>query len=168
MAEFPDVIVYGGVYPDEATAQADYAALKELHKQDMIGRHQAAIFTKQADGKVKVLDTTSTTRSTGAKWGAAIGAVVGILFPPSILLSAAGGAGLGALLANLGKGWSGGQVKMVADELAPGETGIMVIAESSADLTAAAVLANALRSEMEPVPPEQVEDVVAAFEEGEE
>lgn len=164
MADFPDVVVYGGVYEDEALAHQDYGMLKELHKQKLIGRHQGAVFTKQSDGKVKVLDTTSTTRSTGAKWGAAIGAVVGLVFPPGLLLSTAGGAALGATLGTLGKGWSGGQVKQLADELNPGESGIVVVAEATADLTAAAVLANAVRTGAEPVSAEDAAAISAELE----
>ena len=54
--------------------------MKELHSLGVIGTHDAAVITKDADGKVKVSKHEKPTDH-GAWTGVAVGAVVGILFP---------------------------------------------------------------------------------------
>lgn len=149
--EYQDVFVFAGLYGDPNDARMDYERLGELHKQEMIGKYQAAVFEKRADGKVKVLDTTSTTRSTGAKWGLAIGAGIGLLFPPALLVSAAEGAAIGAVGGNLAKGWFKGDVKRLADELQPGEAGIVAIAEAGAAVEATELMTKAKKTQQEHV-----------------
>ena len=87
---YDNAYVYGGTYDSADAARSDYDNLALLYADEVIGPFQAAMVEKRADGKVKVLDTTSTTRTTGAAVGAAIGAVLALIFPPAILLTAAG------------------------------------------------------------------------------
>ena len=70
-----------------------------------------AIFTKEADGKIKIVNTTSTTRSTGAKWGVAVGAVAGRAVPAERRSSVSWLGPLGALSGNLVKGWGAAELK---------------------------------------------------------
>jgi uncharacterized membrane protein len=149
--EYQDVYVLAGLYQDSDQAKSDWSALGELHKQEMIGSYQAALFEKRADGKVKVIDTTSTTRSKGAGWGAAIGAAVGLVFPPALLATAAEGAIIGAAAGDLSKGWFRGDVKRLGDQLEPGQEGIIAVAEAGATLDEAMVLAHAMKTENEHV-----------------
>ena len=128
------VFVFAGAYSNQDEAREDFGAFKELHQMDFIGKYQAAIFEKTEDGKVKVLDTTSTTRTTGAKWGTAVGAIFGVLFPPSILVSAAVGAGAGALVGNLSKSWFSSDITDMADGLEAGWTGVILVAQATPDL----------------------------------
>jgi uncharacterized membrane protein len=128
---------------------SDYDNLARLYGDDVFGPFQAAMVEKRADGKVKVLDTTSTTRTKGAAVGAAIGAVLSLIFPPAILLTAAGGAGIGAAAGDISKGWTRGDVKKLGEQLMPGQTAIIVVAEAGPTLKAAAVLAGAVVTEAE-------------------
>jgi len=140
---YDNAYVFGGTYASADAARVDYDNLSRLHDDEIIGPFQAAMVEKRADGKVKVLDTTSTTRATGAGVGAAIGAVLAVIFPPAILLTAPVGAGIGAAAGDISKGWTKGDVKKLGAQLLPGQTGIIVIAEAGATLEAAAVLATA-------------------------
>jgi uncharacterized membrane protein len=149
--EYQDVYVFAGLYGGPDEARMDYEQLSQLHKQDVIGKYQAALFEKQPDGKVKVLDTTSTTRSTGAKWGAAVGAAIGLVFPPAIVATTAEGAAIGALAGNLSKGWFKGDVKRLADQLQPGQAGIVAVAEAGTALDAAKLLTKAQQTQSEHV-----------------
>ncbi len=85
-----DVFVFIGTYGSVDDAQQDYAAVKELHSSGVIGTYDAAVVAKDADGKVHVHKDEKPTQH-GAWTGIAVGAVVGILFPPSIIASAAAG-----------------------------------------------------------------------------
>ena len=149
--EYNDIFLLAGLYEDPNTARMDYDQLSEAHRRDLIGRFQGAIFEKRPDGKVKVLDTTSTSRGTGAKWGAAIGAGIGLLFPPALLATTAEGAVIGGLAGNLSKGWFKGDVKRLAEELEPGQAGVIAIAEAGPALDEAMILTRAGRIEKEHV-----------------
>ncbi len=136
MAESEDIIGYAGVYADVEDAKADFEVIKEAHRQSWIGTYDAALFEKTADGKVKVLDTDATQRKDGAAVGAIVGGVLALIFPPSILMGAAVGAGVGAVAGNLSKGWMSGDVKKVADELEPGQAGVILVADATFDVGA--------------------------------
>ena len=78
------VFIYIGTYPDETSARADYEIVKDLHAAGAVGTYDASVVTKDDDGKVHVNKDETSTRH-GAWGGAAAGALVGILFPPSII-----------------------------------------------------------------------------------
>ena len=87
MAKADGVFIYIGTYPNEAAARADYEGVKDLHALGAVGSYDAAVINKDAAGKVHVNKDEMATRHGG--WGgAAAGAVVGILFPPSIIATA--------------------------------------------------------------------------------
>ena len=60
------------------------------------------------------------------------GAAIGLVFPPALVATAAEGAAIGALAGNLSKGWFKGDVKRLADQLQPGQAGIVAVAEAGA------------------------------------
>jgi len=80
MAKPDSVFVYIGTYPSEAAARDDYAVVKDLHAAGAVGTYDAAVVTKDNAGKVHVNKDEMATRHWA--WG---GAVVGIMFPPSII-----------------------------------------------------------------------------------
>ena len=133
MAESDTIIGYAGVYANVEDAKADFEMVKAAHREKWIGTYDAALFEKNAEGKVKVLDTDATQRAAGAEIGVIAGVVLGLIFPPGILVSAAVGAGVGAIVGNLVKGFMSGDVKKIADELAPGEAGIILVADATFD-----------------------------------
>ena len=98
MADDDSTFIFLADYGDEADAQADYDVVKELHAAKAIGSFDAAVIRRDADGKIHVNKDETATRK-GAWGGAAVGAVVGILFPPSLLAST----GVGALAGGLGE-----------------------------------------------------------------
>jgi len=155
--DYSNVFVVAGRYNDTSQAKMDFDRLSDLHKQDMIGKFQAAVFEKESNGKVKVLDTTSTSRGTGAKWGLAVGAAIGLIFPPALIASALGGAGVGAVTGNLSKGWFKGDVKRVADALQPGQAGVVAVAEAGETLDEMMILAAATEAQKERVTGEDAE-----------
>jgi len=68
----------------------------DLHAAGAIGTFDSAVIRKEADGKVRVTKTEKPTQH-GAWTGAAVGALVGIIFPPAVIGSAIVGAGAGEL-----------------------------------------------------------------------
>ena len=84
MADEP-VFIFLATYDTEADAKLDYDAVKELHSVGVVGTYDAAVITKDADGKIKVHKHEKPTQH-GAWTGVAVGAVLGILFPPGLVV----------------------------------------------------------------------------------
>jgi uncharacterized membrane protein len=122
--------VYIGTYPDEDYAQADYSVVKALHTEGAVGTYDAAVVTKDASGKVHVNKDEMATRHGG--WGGvAVGAVVGVLFPPSIIGAAVVGGAVGAVSGHLWRGMSRADVKELGDAIDAGQAALVVVGEST-------------------------------------
>jgi uncharacterized membrane protein len=129
MAKTDGVFVFLGTYPDEDSARADYDVIKHLHDAGAVGTYDAAIVTKDEKGKVHVNKDETSTRH-GLWGGAAAGAVVGLLFPPSIIGTALVGGAAGAAAGHLWKGMSRSDVKELGDVIDEGEAALLIVAES--------------------------------------
>lgn len=130
MSKTDGVFIFIGTYASEVDARADYAVVKDLHAVGAVGTYDAAIVTKDDNGKVHVNKDETTTRH-GAWGGAAAGALVGILFPPSIIGSALVGAAIGGVSGHLWKGMSRADVKEFGDVIDAGEAALVVVGEST-------------------------------------
>ena len=129
----PDgVFIYIGTYRSEVDAKADYEVVKELHSMGAVGTYDAAVITKDDKGKVHVNKDETTTRH-GAWGGAGVGALVGILFPPSIIGSALVGAAIGGVSGHLWKGMSRDDVKEFGDAIDSGEAALVVVGETTVE-----------------------------------
>ncbi|MGI9023122.1 MAG: DUF1269 domain-containing protein, partial [Acidimicrobiales bacterium] len=124
-----DVFLYLGTYPSDDEARLDYEVLRELHAEGVVGTYDAAIVTKDTDGKVHVHKHEKPTQH-GAWTGIAVGAVVGILFPPSLIGSAAVLGVAGGVTGHLWKGMSRSDVKELGELLDEGDAALVVVGES--------------------------------------
>ena len=83
-----------------------------------------------ADGKVRFEETADPSGKKWAKRGAIAGGVVGLIFPPSIIVSAAVGGGAGGIWGKVrDKGFKDEDLKEIGESLPPGTSAIIVIAE---------------------------------------
>ena len=123
------IFVYAATYATPDDADADYDTLLDLHDADLVGTYDVAIINKDAEGKVHVTKHEKPTQH-GAWTGLAVGAVIGVLFPPSIIGAAAVGAGSGALIGHFARGMSRGDMKDLGDLLDDGQAALIVIGES--------------------------------------
>jgi uncharacterized membrane protein len=89
------VDLYIAAYDDPDGARGDWDAIKQLADDDVIKVDGLVLVSRRSDGKIHVDDDFHEARK-GAGWGAVGGAVVGLIFPPALLASAAVGAGIGA------------------------------------------------------------------------
>ena len=94
------------------------------------GTYDAAVITKDDNGKIHVNKDETTTRH-GAWGGAAAGALVGILFPPSIIGSAIVGAAIGGVSGHLWKGMSRTDVKEFGEAIDAGEAALVIVGETT-------------------------------------
>jgi uncharacterized membrane protein len=132
MAKPDAVFIFIGTYPNEAAARADYDIVKDLHKAGAVGTYDAAVVKKDLGGNVHVNKDETATRH-GAWGGAAAGAVVGLLFPPSIIASAAVGAAVGAIGGHLWRGMSRSDVKEFGDIIDDGQAALVIVGESTVE-----------------------------------
>jgi uncharacterized membrane protein len=115
-------------FADTDTAWKAYEELKSLED----GRHVAidgvVVVKREGDGGLEVQKATDHSTKRGLTWGLVGGAVLGVIFPPSILGSAAV---LGAGGAAVGKARELHHRKELADQLessiAPGHSGIVAL-----------------------------------------
>ena len=158
------VFLYAALYDDIGDAMADYDAVFALHDAGVIGTFDSAVIRKEDDGKVHVTKTEKPTQH-GAWTGAAVGALVGIVFPPAILGSAIVGAGAGGLAGHLTRGMSRGDLKDLGDELENGSAAVIVFGESKIEeeLAKAVERANKLiEKELDTDPDELARELEAA------
>ena len=148
MPESKRLYLYGGAYATPEDARADLAHLRELHSGKHVGRYDALAITKKPDGSVAVIDLDATVRGTGAWKGALAGGALMVLFPPSVLLGAAAGAAAGAIANDTNRRVSRSDAKGLAELLAPGESGVLVVAEDIEDAYSSALLRHATRQQV--------------------
>jgi uncharacterized membrane protein len=123
------IFIYAATYPDQAGAEADYDTLLDLHADKLVGTYDVAIIIKDAQGKIHI-DKHEKPTQHGAWGGVAVGALVGVLFPPSVLGAAVVGGVIGGVGGHLKKGMSRDSAKELGDLLESGQAGLIVIGES--------------------------------------
>ena len=131
------LIVLAGVYPDLASAEADYDLVKALHVEaGLMDAYDAAVIHRREDGKVKIARKHETPTRMGGVLGGGAGLATGVvvaLFPFAAigggLLAAttAGGAVLGAVAGHAAAGMSRDDLKELGESLDAGEAGLVVV-----------------------------------------
>mgnify|MGYP003293250233 CR=1 FL=1 len=68
------VFLYAGEYESVDDAKADLETLKELHREHVVGTYDAAVVSKNEEGKVEIVDKIEKPTQHGAWTGAGVGA----------------------------------------------------------------------------------------------
>lgn len=124
-----DVFLFVGAYKSEDDARADFDAVKALHAEGVIGTYDIALVTKDDRDRVHVKKHEKPTEH-GVWTGVAVGALVGILFPPSIIATAAVGGATGGLVGHFWRGMSRSDVKDLGEMIDSGQAALVVVGES--------------------------------------
>ena len=125
------MFLYVGEYENVDDAKADLEGLKELHREYVVGTYDAAVITKNEEGKVDIVDKIEKPTQRGGWAGLAVGAAIGVIFPPSILVSGLVGASGGALIGHLRGGMSNSDLKEVGEVLEESEAALIVVGEAT-------------------------------------
>jgi uncharacterized membrane protein len=128
MADKP-LIAFIATYDDAADARQDYQEVKQAHARGFIGDYDAAVVWRDEHGKVHV---ESVGEEAARKWlwaGLGIGALIGLIFPPSILASSAIGALSGAVIGKFRDGIRPRDLQEVGDALSGDNAALIVLAE---------------------------------------
>ncbi len=125
-------------------AEATYAEIEQLEAATSLRIDAVVLASADADGKIHLGKVTEHSTKTGLKWGVVGGAVLGVIFPPSIL---AGAVGVGVIGSVLGKVRNLSHRSQLSDELAgivaPNTTALIVFAEDTAVVEIEKALAKA-------------------------
>ncbi len=123
------VDLYIAAYSDPDAAQADWDVIKELAKEKTITVDGLVLISRGLDGKIEVKDDAHTVEH-GAAWGVGAGLLIGIIFPPSLLVSGLVGAGVGAGIGGLVSHAEKSEIKdEVEDDVPPGSSAIVALFE---------------------------------------
>lgn len=120
------VAVYVASYSNLDNANADYAVVKQLHHDGVIEIYDAAVVSKDVGGHVKIHGTEKPTEY-GALTGLAVGALVGIFFPPYLVWELAAGAVMGTLIGHFWAGMPLSDMKHIGDELQANTATLIVV-----------------------------------------
>jgi uncharacterized membrane protein len=124
-----DVFLFVGTYKSEDDARADLDTVKALHSEGVIGTYDIAMVTKDDQDKVHVRKHEKPTEH-GVWSGVAVGALVGILFPPSIIATGIVGGVTGGLVGHFWRGMSRADVKELGELIDDGQAALVVVGES--------------------------------------
>lgn len=133
-------VVLAASYDTLGAAEADYRAVGELYRESgLIDTYDAAVITRDANGKVHIVAKHEQPTRRGAWRGLGIGLAGGALialFPAiglgaGLLLGAAGGAGLGAMAGHVTAGLRRADLKELGELLDDGHSGLLVVAASN-------------------------------------
>jgi uncharacterized membrane protein len=115
-------------FADMDSAKNAYYALVDAEAKRAIDIQGVLVANADYQGKIHIQKMTDHTTRTGLKWGLIGGAVIGLIFPPSIIV---GAVGVGIAGAAVGKAGNVLKKSNVADDLAtviaPGTSGIVAL-----------------------------------------
>lgn len=134
-----ETFVLIGAYDREVDAQADYEAVRELHADGLVGTYDAAVVYRDADHHLHIRRHEKPTQH-GAWTGLGAGALLGLLFPPSLIGTAVAGAAFGGVVGHLWRGLPRHALKELGDTLDEGEAALFVVGESTVEEAVRAAL----------------------------
>jgi uncharacterized membrane protein len=155
MSDIPVQVVIAA-FEEERAADGVLSELKAAKWAGLIGIQNAAVLRRDQKDKLHIKELKDWGGGKGASFGGALGAVVGALTGPGILVAGAAGALIGGLAAKLrDSGFSDERLKTVGASLKPGTSAIIAIiehrwveelekemAEAGADVLTAAIAAD--------------------------
>jgi uncharacterized membrane protein len=127
MTERPS-IAFIATYDEVAEARQDYQEVRQAHSQGFIGAYDAAIVWKNDKGKIEI---ESVSDEASRKWlwaGLGVGALIGLIFPPSILATSAIGALAGAVIGKFRDGIAQDDLEQIGEALTRDNAALVVIA----------------------------------------
>jgi uncharacterized membrane protein len=156
-------------FDDTDLAWQAYEALEEIEDGRTVEIEGVIVVKRTEDGELEIQKATDHSTKSGLKWGVVGGIALGVIFPPSILGSAAvlgtGGAAVGKLRQRHHR-------SELADSLqgaiAPGHSGILALVSDPGEVKIRKALARADRIVENAVDKVAAEDIKAAAKEAQE
>ena len=122
--------VFIASYDNEFGAKQSLKDFEAMDREGSIDLIDAAVIVHTAEGKVKFEETADPSGKKWAKRGAIAGGLVGLIFPPSIIVGAAVGGGAGGIWGKVrDKGIKDEDLKEIGESMEPGSSAIIAVAE---------------------------------------
>ncbi|HEX2383338.1 MAG TPA: DUF1269 domain-containing protein [Acidimicrobiales bacterium] len=122
--------LFAACFDNEKQAGEALKDFQSMHKEGSIDLIDAVVVVHGADGKVRFEETADPSGKKWAKRGAIAGGVVGLIFPPSIIASAAVGGAAGGVWGKVrDKGFKDDDLKAIGESLTPGTSAIIAVAQ---------------------------------------
>jgi uncharacterized membrane protein len=122
--------VFVAAFGSEDEAEAALKDFKTAEREGSIELIDAAAIVHSADDKVHFKETADPSGKKWAKRGAIAGGLVGLIFPPSIIGTAAVGAAGGGIWGKVrDKGFPDEELKRIGESIPPGSSAIIAVAE---------------------------------------
>jgi uncharacterized membrane protein len=131
------------VYTDQRLAEQDWDSIEASAKSGGIDLADAALVRRNLDGTITTLR-----RQSHHGWGkgAIAGAMVGLIFPPSLIGSAVVGAAGGGIVGRLSRKVSRGDIKDLGDVMDEGDVDLVVVTDSDSVKTLGDLLEGAVKT----------------------
>lgn len=126
-----DVHVFLAEYDSLEEARVDFSALSDLHGSGVVGSFDAAIVSRESDSVLRLIEDDAPLHHFAWR-GAAVGAVVEMLFPPAVGSYAPDGR---LDVASFRRGISNHGVGDLSRILDVGEAGVVVVADDSVSVS---------------------------------
>jgi uncharacterized membrane protein len=124
------VQVFVAAFDNETQAGVALKDFRAMDREGSIDLIDGVVLVHGTDGKVRFEETADPSGKRWAKRGAIAGGLVGLIFPPSILVGAAVGAAGGGVWGKVrDKGFKDEDLKAIGESLDPGTSAIIAIAE---------------------------------------
>lgn len=121
-----------GYYKDEESADTIRNTIESMYRAANIDLVDVAMLTKSEDGKLHAKESRELTTRKGARRGAIIMGIFGLIYPPSFIASVIAGGGIGAIAGRIrDTGIKKAEMRKVADQLQPGDAAVVVLANES-------------------------------------
>ena len=115
-------------FGDTDSAWEAYEALRSAEDGRTVEIEGVLVVRRSADGKLEVQKATDHSTKSGLKWGVVGGIALGVIFPPSILGSAAVAGSVGALAGKLRQRHHHGELEQqLKDAIPPGHSGLLAL-----------------------------------------
>ena len=115
-------------FSDTDTAWEAYEALKSVEDGRTVEIEGVIVVSRSAEGKLEILKATDHSTKSGLKWGVVGGIALGVIFPPSILGSAAVLGSAGALAGKLRQRHHHGELEQqLENAIPPGHSGLLAL-----------------------------------------
>jgi uncharacterized membrane protein len=122
--------VFVAAFSDEQQAGAALKDFRAMDREGSIELINAAVIVRGSDGKVRFEETADPSGKRWARRGAIAGGLIGLIFPPSLIASAAVGAAGGGVWGKIrDKGFRDSDLRAIGDSMEPGTSAIITIAE---------------------------------------
>ena len=131
------------VYDDQGAAEKDWDAIEVSAKSGGIDLADASLVRRNLDGSV-----TTVRRQSHHGWGkgAIAGAMVGLVFPPSLIGSAVVGAAGGGVVARLSRKVDRGDIKDLGEVMDSGDVDMVIVTDENSVKTVVDLLEGAKRT----------------------